>query len=180
MSSQETKREPADNSSAATSPEDFTKRAVELGALGAEVVSPADIVTNNWVRWKCRFGCGGYATSRMCPPHAPSPDETRKLLDEYSVGILFEAPHGEATRIAVELEREVFLAGYYKGLGAGPCRLCESCSVDEPCRHPYEARPAMEAAGIDVYATVRKHGFTIDVVRDHDDPQHYYAVVLVE
>ncbi len=42
------------------------------------------------------------------------------------------------------------------------------------------ARPAMEACGIDVFATVRKHGFTIDVVRTRGDPEHYFGLVLVE
>jgi hypothetical protein len=38
----------------------------------------------------------------------------------------------------------------------------------------------MEACGIDVYATVRRHGFTIDVVCNHNDPQHYFGLVLIE
>jgi len=38
----------------------------------------------------------------------------------------------------------------------------------------------MEACGIDVYATVRRHGFAIEVVRDHEDPQHYFGMVLVD
>ena len=76
----------------------------------------------------------------------------------------------------------MFLAGCYKalGLGSGPCRLCDACAFDEGCRHPYRARPSMEACGIDVYATVRKQGFTIDVVRDQTDPQHYFGLVLVD
>ena len=50
----------------------------------------------------------------------------------------------------------------------------------EGCRHAEQARPAMEACGIDVYATARKHGFTINVVRTRRDPQHYFGLVLVE
>jgi hypothetical protein len=38
----------------------------------------------------------------------------------------------------------------------------------------------MEACGIDVFATARKHGFTINVVRTSKDPQHYFGLVLVE
>ena len=38
----------------------------------------------------------------------------------------------------------------------------------------------MEACGIDVFATVRKHGFAIEVVRTHGDPQHYFGLVLIE
>jgi len=153
-----------------------------LGARSAKVIRPADVVTGGWVRWKCRYGCGCYNSSLTCPPLSPAPEETRRVLDEYTRAVLFEAARREPKRIAVELERELFLAGYYKafGLGAGPCRLCSNCALDKGCRHPDEARPAMEACGIDVFATVRRHGFTIDVVRCESDPQHYFGLVLVE
>ena len=104
------------------------------------------------------------------------------MLDQYQYGIFFEAPANSAKKIAVKLEREVFLAGHYKalGLGAGPCQLCGQCAFEQGCRHPEKARPAMEACGIDVFTTARKHGFTIDVVRSHSDPQHYFGLVLIE
>lgn len=152
------------------------------GALGAKVIPPCTAETAEWVRWKCRFGCGGYGSSRMCPPHTPKPAETRQMLDGYRRAVLFEAPLGQVKKIAAALERDLFLAGCYKalGLGAGPCDLCDCCAFDKGCRHPRQARPAMEACGIDVFATVRKHGFAIDVVRDRDDPQHYFGLVLVD
>jgi predicted metal-binding protein len=160
----------------------FVDAALRLGARGAKIIRPADIVTGGWVRWKCQFGCGGYNSSRMCPPHTPTPDQTRRVLDEYRHGILFEAPRNTTKRIAARLEREIFLAGHYKalGLGSGPCELCKVCAFDEGCRHPDEARPAMEACGIDVFATAREHGFTISVVRSRKDPQHYFGLVLIE
>ena len=160
----------------------LTEQALALGALQAKVIDPAEVETAEWVRWKCQFGCGGYGTSLVCPPHTPTPAETRALLDGYTRGILFESPGGKMKEIAAALERELFLAGHYKalGLGAGPCRLCDECAFDEGCRHPREARPSMEACGIDVYATARKHGFPIDVVRTRDDPQHYYGLVLID
>lgn len=156
--------------------------ALELGALKAKVVSPAKVETGHWVRWKCRFGCGAFDSNLMCPPHSPEPDETRKMLDEYKRAILFESPRGRAKKIAVALERKLFLDGYYKalGLGAGPCELCDTCAFEEGCRHPYEARPAMEACGIDVFATARGHGFTVEVARTQRDPHHYFGLVLVE
>ena len=160
----------------------FVDAALRSGAISAKLIRPADVVTGNWVRWKCQFGCGGYNSSRMCPPHSPTPEQTRRMLDEYDHGLLFEAPGNTATTIATKMEREIFLAGYYKalGLGAGPCEQCRQCAFEESCRHPDEARPAMEACGIDVFATARRHGFTIDVVRDHSDPQHYFGLVLIE
>ena len=160
----------------------LVEMAKELGAIAAKVVSPRNVRTGSWVRWKCQFGCGGWGTSLCCPPHAPTPEQTRRVLDEYTRAVLFEAARGEAKRIAVELERKLFLSGCYKafGLGSGPCRLCQSCALEEGCRHADQARPAMEACGIDVYATARRHGFTIHVVRTHADPQHYFGLVLVE
>ncbi|MCJ7544265.1 MAG: DUF2284 domain-containing protein [Phycisphaerae bacterium] len=156
--------------------------AMAAGALGAKRISPAAVHTANWVRWKCQFGCDGFGSSLVCPPHTPTPDQTRRMLDEYRRAVLFEAPLRQAKRIAAALERELFLAGYYKalGLGAGPCRLCPTCAMEAGCRHAEQARPAMEAVGIDVYATARGAGFTIDVVRSHADPQHYFGLVLIE
>jgi len=160
----------------------FVDAALEMGALGAKLVSPADVKTAAWVRWKCQFGCGGFGTSLVCPPHTPTPDETREMLDGYRRAVLFESPGGRAKDIAAALERRFFLDGHYKalGLGAGPCDLCDECALDEGCRHPDDARPSMEACGIDVFATARKHGFTVNVVRTHRDPQHYFGLVLID
>ena len=168
--------------SAAVSDKTAVQMALELGALGAKVVSPTAVETGHWVRWKCQYGCGGYGSSLCCPPHTPTPPETRAMLDQYQRGVLFESPRGKARQIAATLERQIFLAGHYKafGLACGPCRLCDVCTFDEGCRYPDKARPAMEACGIDVFATARKHGFTIDVVRTRRDPQHYYGLVLIE
>jgi predicted metal-binding protein len=160
----------------------FLQEMTDLGVREARIIDPKTVETASWVRWKCQFGCGGYNSSLMCPPHSPTPEETRKVLDSYKWAILFEGGRRDTKEIATKMEREIFLSGYYKalGLGAGPCRLCASCAFDEGCRHPDEARPAMEACGIDVFATVRKHGFTINVVKSYKDPQHYFGLILIE
>ena len=69
------------------------------------------------------------------------------------------------TKIVAALEREIFLSGCYKALdfGAGPCRLCKDCNL-AGCIRAEDARPAMEACGIDVFATARANGFPIEVV----------------
>jgi predicted metal-binding protein len=160
----------------------ISQRITDLGAREAKIIDPKTVETAPWVRWKCQYGCGGYNSSLMCPPHTPTPEETRMVLDSYKRAILFEAGRLEPKKIAVQMEREAFLSGYYKafGLGAGPCRFCNSCAFAQGCRHPDEARPAMEACGIDVFATVRKHGFTIEVVKNRKDPRHYFGLVLIE
>ena len=49
------------------------KQAVSLGALHAKAISTRKVFTGAWVRWKCRFGCDGYGSSLLCPPHSPTP-----------------------------------------------------------------------------------------------------------
>ena len=163
-------------------PREFLQKIIKLGAQEAKIIDPKTVETAPWVRWKCQFGCGGYNSSLMCPPYAPAPEETRKVLNAYKRAILFENGGLNTKEIAAKMEREIFLAGYHKalGLGAGPCRLCRSCAFHEGCRHPEEARPSLEACGIDVFATVRKHGFPIEVVKTYKDPQHYYGLILIE
>jgi len=85
-------------------------------------------------------------------------------------------------KIVADLEREVFLDGYYKafGMALGPCRFCKTCDTSEPCKHPYEARPSVEACGIDVYQTARNCGFELEVVRTEECPYSYIGLILIE
>jgi predicted metal-binding protein len=160
----------------------FLKRACELGATDAKLIDPASVVTAPWVRLKCRYGCGCYGSSLCCPPHSPTPEQTRAVLDCYQRAILLHCRPGvNVKELAVALERELFLAGYYKsfGYGEGPCRLCEECNLVR-CTHSRQARPAMEASGIDVYATARANGLPIEVVTGRDCEQNYYGLVLAD
>jgi predicted metal-binding protein len=161
---------------------DIINAAIKLGSKGAKIVDPRRVATAHWVQWKCRYGCSGYQTNLMCPPHTPLPTQTREMLDQYKRALLFEADRGEPKKIAVALEKKLFLQGFYKafGIGAGPCNLCEECAFEEGCRHPERARPSMEGCGIDVFATAREYGFVINVVRNHNDVQHYFGLVLID
>lgn len=160
------------------------KKARELGARDARRISPRTIVTARWVRLKCQYGCGGYGLCLTCPPFSPSPDETARMLRDYRAALLIHGDdHTDVTRIATALEREAFLAGFYKAfaMGSGPCRCCPDCNLKtKECRHPQDSRPAMEACGIDVYQTARNNGYPLEVVRNQDDPQNYYGLLLLE
>ncbi len=64
------------------------------------------------------------------------------------------------------LEKGAFFAAGFIG---GSCPLCEQCvgvKSGLPCRHPFKARPAMEAMGIDVMATVEKAGLRLSFGKD--------------
>ena len=106
------------------------------------------------------------------------------MLDDYRWAVLVEAGRGgkKPREIVPKLEREIFLAGYYKAFGyaSGPCRLCPACDVKQDCRHPEEARPAMEACGIDVFATARRNGFEIEVLTDTRQQPTFFGMVLIE
>lgn len=156
----------------------------KAGVKDARIVSPSDVETAPWVRLKCQFGCDGYGQCLVCPPFTPTPEEMRKVLDAYRRAVLihFEA-EAKIKAMVAELERDIFLHGASRafGLGAGPCYFCRKCPVDEgQCRHAERARPAMEACGIDVFSTVKKAGFPIEVVRTARQCPNYYGLVLVD
>lgn len=61
-----------------------------------------------------------------------------------------------------KVEAAAFNLGYRFAAGFGaPCLLCDECVIGqpgEPCRHPFQARPSMEAVGIDVLKTAERAG----------------------
>lgn len=171
----------------------YCQKALEMGMSGAKVIDPRSIVTAEWVRMKCQFGCSGYGERLSCPPYTPSPSQTRKILDSYEKAILLHLQyqrerdkermrHFNFNQAIVNLEIEIFLDGYYKvwSMGAGPCRLCRECDTESLCKHGDRARPSMEACGIDVFKTARDNGFPIHVIRTHEEERNFYGVILVE
>lgn len=71
-------------------------------------------------------------------------------------------------RIMTDLEREAFKLGYRyaAAFSGGECVLCDECvgqASGESCRHPFEARPSMEAVGIDVVATAEAAGLRVEL-----------------
>lgn len=170
----------------------YCHRAFERGLEGAKVIDPHSVVTAEWVRMKCQFGCPGFGKTLCCPPFSPTPEATRKILDSYQKVILLHQQiktsekRGEITKnfngVIVDLELEIFLDGYFKAwsMVSGPCRLCKECDTQSHCKHGYRARPSMEACGIDVFTTVRQNGFPIEVVRTQEDILNIYGLILVE
>jgi len=178
----------------------YCKLAIESGVTEAKPVNPGSVVTAEWVRWKCRFGCPVYGQGHCCPPETPTPDETRKLLDSYQRAILFhlkvpQSPEPEERKLLgktfrkifrklVKMEGELFKEGFYKAFLflSGPCRLCKECGKlkGEPCQIMDQARPSMESCGIDVFQTARNNGFYIDTLRDKSETQNNYCLMLVD
>ena len=175
------------------------RTAVEKGANSTRLIDTENIFVEDWVRQKCEYGCNGYARHFTCPPYSPTPEETRKRLQNYSRALLVEFTElqdiGEQQKIheiMYELEREAFLNGFYKAFSytAGPCKLCGTCpagKVENPneyskkeCKNQKKARPAMEACGIDVFQTVRNAGYEIDVVKQEQECFKNFGLLLLE
>ena len=165
--------------------EELKNRAVELGARESKIIEVKTVETAAWVRYKYQFGCSGFAQSLTCPPYSPTPDETQKILNSFQRAILIHCQSGshvDISKIVIKIEKEAFLAGYYKalGMGAGPCRLCRDCNLKGECRHREKARPSMEACGIDVYSTARSNGFSINTLDSAKCRADYFGLVLIK
>lgn len=157
----------------------------ERGASAVALANIADIIVDERVRLKCRVPvCDTYNKNLMCPPYVPSVAEFREALTNYKQAILIQisallretnanAPRKEVFLPARKLhelvnlgEREAFAAGFRFAAGfiGGCCRLCDECVAAQggaSCRFPFQARPSMEAMGIDVIATAEKAGLPL-------------------
>lgn len=170
---------------------ELEKMARESGANAFVRMDTSQVVTAHWVRLRCQFGCKYYGTRLTCPPYSPTPEDTRKVLDEYRTAYLIRYEgfldcdtyppqnlHGAIKKMSVkacdagfDMERHAFLSGYYKAYlyGAHRCYRCEKCVLEDgqsKCRFPVKARPSLEAAGIDVFATAKNAGMPTRVIQD--------------
>jgi len=136
--------------------EELKKITTGLGAVAAEIRAK-DVVIAEWVRFRCRYGCKGYAKHLSCPPYAPDPGETQRMVDGYSVGLLlrFDGVPGHpvirpddipddfhqfyadlirwVNTTIWTIEKTAYYDGFYKafGFGAYPCSYCKTCVAEE-------------------------------------------------
>lgn len=159
------------------------KKAGELGCVQAVIIHPNTITVGRWVQLKCKYGCEEYGKKLTCPPHSPSFEEMKEILREYNRALLLHGRLSWQMRyITAEIEKIAFSLGFYKafGLGAGPCKLCENCDTALSCVRTMEARPSMEACGIDVYQTARRHNLKIETLKNNNEEVNIYGLVLLE
>ena len=168
--------------------EHLRKFAIESGAADAKVIPTSLIEVDERARYKCMYPpCRWYGSSAICPPHLKlTPDVTERLVGKYKYGILIKLemppahlagpewtelhkPHElKLKEVVAGVMGEAFNMGYHLNLGfaAGECSIClpkglECTAIHGMCRDPFKAIPAMEAAGIDVFTTVRNVGWEI-------------------
>ena len=158
-------------------------------------LDPREIVVAQWVRMKCEFGCPSYGKVASCPPNNPSVEDCQRFFSEYKCALVLHfqkiAPEKAERKTwsartnlkLVKLEREVFMAGFHKAflLFMDSCELCAECvSERAQCKEPKLSRPSPEGMCVDVFTTVRKLGYPIDVLNEPNQTMNRYAFLMVE
>jgi predicted metal-binding protein len=158
-------------------------------------IDPKNIVVSQWVRMKCTFGCAEYGRNATCPPNTPSVAECRRFFDEYSTAVVLRFEHAVdkpedrhawsrgVNQELLKLEKAVFLAGYEKAflLFMDSCCFCAECPGRRTeCKNARSARPSPESMAVDVFSTVRRYGYPIEVLSDYSQPMNRYAFLLIE
>ena len=160
----------------------YIKLATEKGALEAKIIRASTIKTAAWTKLRCQYGCPNYGANLCCPPYSPTAEETQKAFDDYSYALLIRfISIGDSKQLTTEIEKTLFLDGRYKAFSfkGGGCGLCETCNLKR-CVHADQARPSMEGAGIDVFETVRRNGFRIEVLKNKEAQGNFFGLVLIE
>ena len=160
--------------------ETFSTLAAKWG-IDVRETDMAKMKPQHSVRLKCQVPlCEYYDVCKVCPPHIPGVNEFREVLQSYSRAFLviyrekienletyrtdFTAEMKLAEMVA-ELELTAFAQGHYQALGlcVGGCKLCPECAPpDEPCRHPFKARPSPEGFGIEITELAREAGVPVE------------------
>lgn len=158
-------------------------------------LDPAEMVVAEWVRMKCLYGCREYGRNAACPPNAPPVDACARFFREYKRAAVFhfakkvdrpEDRHPWSRKLSLELlklEHEVFKAGSVKAflIFFDSCGICLECAEDRmSCKEPKLSRPTADALAVDVFSTVRKLGFPIEVLSDYDQEMNRYAFLLID
>ncbi len=165
--------------------ERLIKCAVERGATEAKIIPVQKIVLDERVILKCQIPlCNEYGNHLLCPPNSPSLAQFREALKKYSNALLIQVrtPRDQLSSKSEQSLRETIYARanvlheivngveklaqelhltFAAGLIGGACKLCIPCvgvKSGGPCKHPFKARPSMEAVGIDVYLAAKKAG----------------------
>lgn len=151
--------------------ERLTEAALSLGAFRASVVDVAAIKVDASFRDLCASNvCGNYGRNWMCPPDAGEIHTLMDTLKSYRYAMVYQtvgtledsydfegmmeagAQHNQLMKTLREriTEKETLARTLY--LGAGGCRMCETCAkrTNEPCRHPSLATASLETYGVNV------------------------------
>ena len=155
----------------------------EYNGINIDYIPTDSIVIEPWTRLKCQYGCPHYKKSLTCSPYPPKPSEMREIVKSYSQAILLEFHENFEiiNNLVVEVENECAREGFYKafGLGAGFCKFCKECNLEE-CLKPELARPSLSAVGVDIHKTIANNGYDILAYDEIEKTYLCYGLVLLD
>jgi predicted metal-binding protein len=181
------------------------KIGIERGATEAKIIPAHEIILDERVILKCQVPlCNEYGNHLLCPPNSPSLAQFRGVLKKYSNALLIQlrtpvdqlgseseegrkkaiyARANELHEIANVVEKAAQELGFTFAAGfiGGACKLCDPCvgvKSGKPCKHPFKARPSMEAVGIDVHLTAQRAG--LEFSPDIEKAVVWNGLVLLE
>ncbi|MBQ3620503.1 MAG: DUF2284 domain-containing protein [Methanosarcinaceae archaeon] len=167
---------------------DLVSLALENGATDAVILPTTSIVVDERVLMKCMIPRCRHYGDLVCPPNVMTPSQFREILENYHYAVMVSTEYHnppkpsslvdseevslkirtkavDLSEILLKLESLTLSKGYRfaAGLTGGSCKYCDECAgTGARCRHPYKARPSMEAVGIDVVATLRNVGIPLE------------------
>ena len=157
--------------------------ALAQGAQNALIINARDISLDPRTMLKCRFGCTGWGHNWTCPsaPGAITVWEFAQIIKHYKKALLIHTHDKKLSQeISFAMEQKAYADGAYFAFSLSDCAVCKECRYPHPCRAPKKARPAMQAVGIDVFSTVRKQGLTLKTLKNKDEQQNWYSLVLID
>lgn len=159
-----------------------------LGASDAKIISPDDIVVEDYLADLCnKSQCRDYGLSPSCPPHVSGPSGFRELQKNatHAVALRIAAPSAvlfseegrdvmrRLHEVTAGVEQAAVRAGYHdsKAFAGGSCKKifcydqaeCRVLSEGGECRHPQYARPSMSGFGINVSELMKVCGWPADI-----------------
>ncbi|NLL45964.1 MAG: DUF2284 domain-containing protein [Clostridiales bacterium] len=149
------------------------EKALKAGFSDAAPLDLATLELREDVRAACAENkCGQYGKNWTCPPACGTLDDFRKLISDYKQGIIVQT-YGELEdefdfETTMELEKRHRqsmeklaneLSGRYSvlALGAGACRVCQTCSYPNPCVNEKRRISSMESLGLMVSDVCKKN-----------------------
>ncbi len=156
---------------------DWEKQLLELGADRAAKLYTDKIPFEPSLVELCKMNqCGNYGKCWVCPPYVGETDSLIAKAKAYSEIYVFQKIYHLSDSFDFEgmtkgaddfkkLTNVIFefckknLSDFLM-LGAGGCRICEKCAVQDhlPCRFPEKAYPSLESYGIQVSALAKECG----------------------
>lgn len=157
----------------------YVKLARKLG-VNAKAISTSDIFFDDRALLKCEV-CESYGKHWLCPPNVMKPEEFKRILKKYHSAVITHSDDAKKLRdVMYQLESKAFVDGNYWAFAFFPDFYCEKCSYPLSCKNPGKDRPLMHSHGIDEYKTARKAGFKIYPLKNKDEKQNRFGLLLID